>query len=698
MKNIIIISAIMIAECFCALLAQKISVGYIYPSGAQQGTVAEVTVGGLNVRNATSVYVSGKDVTAEIIRTDETNIQGKKRKKLDDQSSPQLADRITLRVTVNKKAKPGLRDLRLESAAGVSNKLYFEVGQYPDFREIQGSTLQKPNEVENLPVVLCGQIMPGESDYFRFAAEGGTTLVAAVKGRALVPFIADAVPGWFQPVLSIRNSQGKEVAYCDDYRDNADPVIIFRVPATDTYILSIRDAIYRGREDFNYRIELGKIPFIESVWPVVSVTGKKNTLRLVGVNLKSDKINYKSIADGYNHLSVKGENGALSNEIAFWGVNKSRKLRTDFNPADDPQLQQVYYDSLTTHTKVYPFYAQAGENALFEITARRIGSLLDARLRLTDSHGKLLAESDDTEDEMQGLMTFHADPVLRYKFEVPGNYYLQVEDVLDNRGSDYFYVLQKKNAIDPFRVFVSPAIVSISRGGTAIVTATIDTKEKLNKRIALHIDGLPSGSKVSNLTVPTGAKKKEFSVTLPEKSAMGDFDLKLTAAPVGKDEQAEERVQKAVAVDDMMQAFYYHHNIPAAGFSLKVTPRAPYRIEFSDELWVDNEYRLTAQGSDSVIDVPVRIVRDRDFKEPIELSVYPKSRLLSVQNATILPDESEKMVHIVISKDPKRKTTYKTRYTLAIVGTVKGEVNKTGKRVFENAAYREMSPLIVISR
>lgn len=678
------------------LPAQKISVGYVYPAGVQRGTTAEVTVGGMNVGNATSVYVSGKGVKAEIVKNESTGNTDlrRKRKKLDDQSSPQLADKLVLRVTVDKNALPGLRDLRLESVGGVSNKLNFEVGQYPDFLEKQGSSASNPNLVSGLPTVLCGQILPGERDFFRFSAKKGEIIVAAVKGRALVPFIADAVPGWFQPVISIRNSAGNEVAYCDDYKGQVDPVIVFHVPANDDYTLEIHDAIYRGREDFNYRIELGEIPFVFSAVPVVIPVNKKTAIKLTGVNLKSDKVSFKVRSAGDNSLLAEGKNGGFSGPVHLFGVSNDKKIFNKANLSADRHLNQYYYDSIDSqNVKEYTFQAEAGESAVFELLARRLGSQLDGRLRLLDAKGNLLAESDDSEDEMQGLMTFHADPKLNYKFSETAEYKLQVEDVLRNSGSDYFYLLRKENRPDPFRVFVSPAILSIPQGGTALITVNVEAKEKPMRRLNLEVEGLPSGSIVSNLIVPAGAKKKDISVTLPDKCKIGDYDLKLKAVSEARGDAAFS--QEAVAADDMMQAFYYHHNIPAAGFSLKVAPQSPFKLKFPDELLLNNEYKLSVAESDSVFVIPVEIIRKQGFVDPIELSVYPKSKLISVQNSHVLPSETTKDVRIIIRKSTT-KTGFKNRFTLAIVGTVKGEVEKKGKRTYENASYREMTPLLVV--
>ena len=49
--------------------------------------------------------------------------------------------------------------------------------------------------------------------------------------------MADAVPGWFQPVMAVYDAHGKEVAYDDDYRFKPDPVIFFEVPKDGEYLL-----------------------------------------------------------------------------------------------------------------------------------------------------------------------------------------------------------------------------------------------------------------------------------------------------------------------------------------------------------------------------------------------------------------------------------------------------------------------------
>ena len=101
----------------------------------------------------------------------------------------------------------------------------------------------------------------------------------------MIPYLADAVPGWFQAALSLYDAQGHELAYADHYRFHPDPVLFYEVPADGEYVLQIRDSIYRGREDFVYRITVGELPFVTGIFPLGGPAGAQTTVELTGWNL-----------------------------------------------------------------------------------------------------------------------------------------------------------------------------------------------------------------------------------------------------------------------------------------------------------------------------------------------------------------------------------------------------------------------------
>ncbi|MCK5172877.1 MAG: PPC domain-containing protein, partial [Planctomycetes bacterium] len=214
------------------------------------------------------------------------------------QINSQLADLLLIEVTVAPDTVPGSYELRVGTKSGLSNPVVFQVGTFAETSELepngQDHNLEgriqktaakpKPNPIE-IPVVVNGQIMPGDVDRFQFAAKQGQKLVIEAQARSLIPYLADAVPGWFQATLTLYDQKGKEVAFTDDYRFNPDPVLFYQIPKDGKYELEIRDSIYRGREDFVYRISIGQSPFITGMFPLGSRQGAKAVAAIEGWNL-----------------------------------------------------------------------------------------------------------------------------------------------------------------------------------------------------------------------------------------------------------------------------------------------------------------------------------------------------------------------------------------------------------------------------
>ena len=683
--------------------AQKMSIGYIYPSGGKQGTSVEIEIGGLNIREATGVVISGDGIKGEIIPLIRNKNQQKagnaSRIKPIDQSSPQLAEKTGVRISISPKAIPGLRDLRLRSPKGVSNKLNFEVGQYPDVLEKPGSSAANPVVVNQLPASLCGQILPGEVDYYVFKAEKGLKLVVEVKARALVPFIADAVPGWFQPVILLKNSRGIEIAYNDEYRNSPDPVILTTIPETGDYTLSIHDAIYRGREDFTYRISLGEIPFLERVSPCSGRVGGKTVLFVSGVNIASGKLNYKPLKEGYNELRVTGNNGCLSNPVAFWGIAKTGQVLISPPEKTMPDQESVIYSSISSPRAVMTFEIDAvkNENIAVEVLARRLGSLLDAKLTLRDPAGRKLAEADDVEDATRGLMTHHADPVLQYKATRSGPYLIDVSDVTGNSGPDCFFLLKRIEKIPEFQTFVSPAILTVPRGGTALFRVDISSRNKVAPGLNFEINGLPAGFIVSSLQCQPGSKSWEISVTAPETAKEELLTPGVLVHPLNRGKEVSAFSQVAIPADNMMQAFYYNHLIPASGFVVEITKPSAFSLRLSSGMEKNIQEAVPVSSNDSVVPVKIRIFRSADFKDTIDLELSRKTPLITLDPTKVLPGESEKTVFLKINREAIQKVR-QTRIGIAIVGTVNAKVDRVGKRSFQNALYREYSPLFVLQK
>ena len=224
----------------------------------------------------------------------------------EDERTPAVHSQTELvfaEVTVAPDAKPGRREIRVITKRGVSNALPFYVGQVPEVARKPMKTCQlpvlgkehlaqrqRPPDEEELritvPCTMNGQIAAGEVNRYRFQATKGQRLVISVKARQLVPYVADGVPGWFQAVLKLYDANGKEVAYNDDFRSSPDPVLYYEVPEDGEYLLTINEALFRGRESFVYRITIGELPFVTSIFPLGGRVGEPVTIEMNGWNLE----------------------------------------------------------------------------------------------------------------------------------------------------------------------------------------------------------------------------------------------------------------------------------------------------------------------------------------------------------------------------------------------------------------------------
>jgi len=326
------------------LLAQQPALsphaGYVYPAGGRQSSTFEVTVGGQALQGVNNAWISGNGIKVnvgeyerpltpaqantlreqmqELNKKRQANpaafpqsdmqklieLRDKLQKFVRRPMNPAIAETVKLEITIDPSAPAGERELRLATPNGMTNPLVFQIGSLPEFtrkiaepinapgaarpaqqRNITPSTNPTPPADIELPVVVNGQIMPGAIDRYRFTAKQGMKLVAIANARELIPYISDAVPGWFQATLALRDSTGKEIDYADHYTFHPDPVLYYEIPADGQYTIEIKDSIYRGREDFVYRIALGELPFVTAIFPLGGKTGVRTAVDIKGWNL-----------------------------------------------------------------------------------------------------------------------------------------------------------------------------------------------------------------------------------------------------------------------------------------------------------------------------------------------------------------------------------------------------------------------------
>jgi len=598
-------------------------IGYVFPAGAQRGTNCEVVVGGQFLGGGKDLLVSGSGVKATVLKvakplpqkraaelrdylqearkkalelnprpfnmgrfnlpegisqilkeagaTDD-EIKGflelrKQRNDPKGQQNLQIAETVTLKVEVAADAPTGPCEVRLLSPAGLSNPLSFCIGRLPEQIKTEplGKTIDTAMQVP-LPTVLNGQILPGDVDHFAFQARRGARLVIAVQGRDLIPYLADAVPGWFQPVVALYDAKGKEVAYANDYRFSPDPVLCYQVPDDGVFLLEIKDALYRGREDFVYRVTVGEVPFVTGIFPMGGRIGAACPVEVAGWNLPRSRAVLKPEQTEGIHRVAEFSNGFVIGDVAF--ASDSLPEITEKEPNNDPKEAQPVTLPVIVNGRidapgdvdVFSFSCKAGDRVVAEVVARRLNSPLDSWLKITDETGRQIAFNDDQDDKGSGLLTHQADSYLTFTAQASGRYFLHIGNAQRKGGPEYGYRLRISPPQPGFALRLVPSSLNARPGATVPVTVYALRKDGFSGDINLALKDAPEGFLLQGGCIPAGQDKVRATVTFPQVAEAQPVPLVVEGrAKV----EGRETIHPAVPADDMLQAFAYHHLVPA---------------------------------------------------------------------------------------------------------------------------------------
>jgi hypothetical protein len=495
---------------------------------------------------------------------------------------PAIAETAVLQVAVAAGAPTGTRELRLETPAGLSNPLVFQIGSLGEvvnkrvddddtprqggLGQIRAQGPQPPSSQPTvdiqLPSTVNGQILSGQVDRYRFAARKGQHLVIAVSAQQLMPYLADAVPGWFQAAITLRDEHGAEVAAAGSFRFHPDPVLHYDMPRDGKYVVEISDSIFRGREDFVYRMSLGELPYVTSIFPLGGKSGTVASVAVDGWNLPFASVP----ADGTRGQAGGHREDKLLNDLSFaWD---SLPECNEQEPNDSPEQAQKITLPMIINGRidrpgdrdVFRFEGKKDQTIVAEVYARRLGSPVDSVLKLTDAAGRQLAFNDDYEDKSCGLLTHHADSWLTAKLPADGTYYVHLYDAQNQGGPEYAYRLRISPPQPDFDLRIVPSSINVRAGAAAAITVYAMRRDGFNGPIELQLQDAPAGFHLSGATIRAGQQKVRCTLSAPANAGQSPVTLQMTGRAMV---QGREIRRAAVPAEDMMQAFYYHHFVPA---------------------------------------------------------------------------------------------------------------------------------------
>lgn len=595
--------------------------GFVYPAGGQQGTTFAVKVGGQSLDEVTGVIVSGGGVSGKatqcfkrigpqeitLLREQLRDLKiARKAAKAPDPAADDLISRIEKRMaeycqrpasnalaglvfldfTVARDAAPGRRELRLVTPSGISNPLAFYVGRHPEMTRKPMRTAEfqvlgkeqlalrrRPEEEAEVrvttPCTLNGQIASGEINRYRFTARKGQRLVISALARQLVPFIADAVPGWFQPVLAIYDSKGREIAYQDDFRFKPDPVVLFDVPQDGEYVAAISDAIHRGREDFVYRLSIAEDPYLTGIFPLGGRAGEAHHIKMQGWNLEGATLKLPPENAGAGVRSVTAVvNGVVSNAVPFAldTLPEAFDKESNDNAGSAQKVALPVIVNGRVNKKgdwdVFEFQGRAGTDIVAEVMARRLDSPMDPVLKITDAGGKTLDLNDDHEDIGNGANTHHADSRLMLRLPADGVYRVHIGDTVRGGGEEYGYRLRISAAQPDFALRTVPSSVTLRANNVAGLSVHVQRKDGFTGPITVTLKNPPAGVTCRPVTISGSQSVARLGIRCDLPGTTPAFDLVVTG--FAEPAPGQPRIQRdALPCEDRMQAFLWRHLVPA---------------------------------------------------------------------------------------------------------------------------------------
>ena len=600
----------------------------VFPQGGQQGRSVEVRLTGTNLGTATAVWFSGKGITAEIKET--TGQAAVVFNGVGVSGSIPIDAQLVASLTIAPDAPLGVQQIRVVTPYGVSNAGSFVVGTLREIieEETAESELETSPTMETdwlaLPVTVNGTIASiDDADSFTFQLKKDARLICEV--------VAQQIGSLLDSYLVLRDANGTEVA--NSGLGNAfDSVLDYTALETGKYTLHIRDIRYKGGDGYGYRLSIGELPYLETIFPLGGRHGTENTITVTGANLDTVASIQVSIGAetpaGEQSLRVQTPSGLATNSHPFAIGNWAEMV--EIEPNNTTGNANAVTTPITLNGKIdkpgdidwFSFEIEEPQLLVFEVEALKLSSKLDALLTLYGP-GKPMEGSEEmawNDNKEQVLMinddAISADARIDWTFEEAGKYSVAIRDLNNQGGETYPYRLN----IRPLEPDCQLSVIAldirnrlsfmdnprVSRGSSVTLQVDVTRLDQFNGPIRLHCPALPKTFDVSPTIVGADQNRALLTVTVPWDAPLGLMPFSVVGVCAVGNRQIERAASPSPTLLTVMDA---------PEFTLTVA-----------EIGLSTVHNKTA-------DLHVMATRRDDFVGPITLSVSGLPNRVSV-----LPD------------------------------------------------------------
>ncbi|HZM05572.1 MAG TPA: c-type cytochrome domain-containing protein [Candidatus Saccharimonadales bacterium] len=353
--------------------AEKPSIARLQPRGMQRGTDLTLKVIGGNLLSLTNVKSSNPKLAVSLSKT---------------------AKATSTEAWIDVKAAPdlprGLYDISVINANGESGPGKIYIGHLPHVFEAENNPPRTLRMV-TLPMSYWGDLNPGgDVDELEFHAQAGQSLVFDLSAKS--------IGSKAQAQLSLLDAHG-EILSSEGEFEGGDPLLAYTITSNGLYRIRIAETTEEGSPDYFYRLTMGELPQVISIFPPSVQTNREAEVQLIGYNLTGkDKIKISPMKAG--ELEVPLNSDTYRARRAFKVLVTDGPELVEAEPNDTPgEATPIPVPSTVSgrifaegkaapDVDLYRFEAKAGQKLIIETDAARRGSPIDTKIEVLYADGR----------------------------------------------------------------------------------------------------------------------------------------------------------------------------------------------------------------------------------------------------------------------------------------------------------------------
>jgi hypothetical protein len=648
------------------------SLEYVLPRGAMRGTTVDVSLHGKYLNDPKEILFYGPGIKAISLTV-----------------GAKPGEDVNTRFVIAPDCPIGEHVLRLRTAQGMTEAMTFWVSRFPTVMETEKKIGENdtPATAQNVPInsTVEGQIHPGDHmdrDVYAVRARKGERLSVELDSVRLGTLHFSN--GENDLTVRILDEQGEQIAHADDSSLHAqDPILSLVAPYDGRYFIEISQQVYQAPRQAWYRVHIGNFSRPTGLYPAGGPAGKPLSVKVLGdpAGSRTETVPLPQQTGDFDYFAGgRGEQPPSPNVLRvspYPNVLKSEGGTLTSVPSLPIALNGIY--SAKGHADQFRFTAKKGDAWKIRVYARTLGSPMDPKIWIrAENNPKNLLEADDSRLNDLGLPSNRntwtteemLDPMTLLRVPADGAYILGIEDTRGLAGPDYVYRVEIEPVHDAIYTHItSPDAYQIPRTVGLIIPQ--GNRWTLNVQIAqgfgnnykddveLEAVGLPPGVSMIAPRFTKGVNRLPVQFIAGPDVKPQSALIELRARAVNDVAPLETGSRQAFALFNR-PGEYPWHIVFLEKYALAVTDRAPFHVELEQP-----GVPLTKNGE---LMLKVKVLRDDDFKQPIEIQTdWLPPNVASGGAVTIPANKSE--AEFKIQSNPKAALGV---YQLAMNATTQG--------------------------